>query len=163
MSEANNKHQLDAILEAHSGIIHKVAFLYRNTTEDRKDLVQEITYQVCRSFPRYRGESKPGTWMYRIALNTAMSSFRKQRPTTVPLEVEKMTLSDQGEREKQERLQHLQATISRLNDADKSIIMLYLDDLPYREIGEVLGLSENGVAVKLHRIKQKLKQLMHGA
>ncbi|MGD1845320.1 MAG: RNA polymerase sigma factor [Salibacteraceae bacterium] len=154
---------LEQVLEEHQGILQKVAFLYRDTAEDRKDLVQEMTYQVCRSFPRFRQESQVSTWMYRIALNTAMSSLRKKRPGTVPLQAEQLTISDQEDTEKKERMLQLQQAISQLNDADKSVIMLFLEDMPYREIGEILGLSENGVGVRIHRIKNRLKQLMHGA
>jgi len=149
------------MMREHQGIIHKVCRLYRDRPEDREDLFQEITYQLWKSFPGYRGESKPSTWMYRIALNTAIASYRKKGPA---LSYESV-LPDYPDEEQSEELvirqEKLFSVLKQLNDSEKAIIALYLDEFSYRQIAEVIGTSENNIGVKLNRIKNKIQQLLN--
>ena len=139
----------------HQSIIHKVCRLYRDTPEDREDLFQEIVYQLWKSFSSFQGRSSVATWMYRIALSTAMVKYRKKAlPRAMPLDnVEIAASPTTATHPKQDDLYRAIATLSA---AEKAIIALYLDDYRYEEIAEITGISANYVGVKLNRIKQKL-------
>nr|WP_068893011.1 sigma-70 family RNA polymerase sigma factor [Pedobacter panaciterrae] len=149
-----------ALIQEHQGIIHKICRLYRDGKEDREDLFQEITYQLWKSFPSFKGEAKISTWMYRIGLNTAIASFRKKK-----LDVEyQPVLPDLPDHEVNEeyeiRQERLFAALKQLNESEKAIITLYLDELSYRQIAEIIGINENNVGVKLNRIKFKIQKLI---
>ncbi len=148
------------IIDEHQNIIHKISRLYRNSKEDREDLFQEIVLQLWKAFPNFRQESKVTTWMYRIALNTAIAVFRKKN-VEVELKVdipEKFHPSDANEISENE--EKMYSALRKLNDAEKAIISLYLEDYSYREIAELTGISENNTGVKINRIKNKLKQIL---
>jgi RNA polymerase sigma-70 factor (ECF subfamily) len=139
-------------------IIYKICRLYRDSLEDQEDLFQEIVYQLWKSYPSFKGISKISTWIYRIALNTALVSYRKKKInyhnfTEFPENIHPIREDTYSEDE--ERLFFL---LKKLNDAEKSIISLYLEDYSYLEIATIIGISENNVGVKLNRIKNKLKQ-----
>jgi RNA polymerase sigma-70 factor, ECF subfamily len=154
-------------LSEHGGTAWKVARAYTLTAEDCQDLVQEILLQVWRSLAQFEGRASAATWSYRVALNTALSWHRKERRRHVrqqPLiEVEYPsaagTEADQqlGQRETVERLY---AAIRQLPKADAALILLHLDDLSYRQMAEVLGISESNVGVKLKRVKKALCELL---
>ena len=139
----------------HQRIIHKVCRIYRDTPEDREDLFQEIVYQLWKSFPSFRRRSSVATWMYRIALSTAMAKYRrKQLPQGTPLDsIEAAASPTPATHPKQDDLYRAIATLSA---AEKAIIALYLDDYRYEEIAEITGISASYVGVRLNRIKQKL-------
>jgi RNA polymerase sigma factor (sigma-70 family) len=148
------------LIDRHQAIIHKICRLYRETKEDREDLFQEIVYQLWRSVPGFNNRAKFSTWMYRIALTTAIAPFRKKNLQIVytpelPEGQEGTTEGRTGEL--QERLLEV---IKRLDPADRAIILLYLEELSYKEIAEVTGITENNVGVKLNRIKNKIHQLL---
>lgn len=142
----------------HQRIIQKVTRMYRNTPEDQQDLFQEIVYQLWRAFPAFRQEAKISTWIYRIALNTAMATYRKQKlpvslyehPPDLPETNETIT----------EREEWLFRALRTLSDSERALISLYLEDYSYAEIASVTGISENYVGVKLNRIREKLKTLL---
>jgi RNA polymerase sigma-70 factor (ECF subfamily) len=145
------------IIEEHQGIIHKVCRMYRSAREDQEDLFQEITLQLWKAFPNFRGASKVSTWMYRIALNTAMASFRKRK---VILELRGNELSElptKTHEESSENQERMFAAIRTLNKAERAIIALYLEDYCYDEIAQLMGISKNYVAVRISRIKTKLR------
>ncbi|UTW63488.1 sigma-70 family RNA polymerase sigma factor [bacterium SCSIO 12741] len=148
------------MIRDHLLLIHKVSWFYTRDPEERKDLAQEIVYQICRSYSSFKGNSKPSTWIYRIGINTAIGQLRQKKMITEPLS--QHTHLAQPDEEKREQQKELQQAIQRLDEAEKSLVMLFLDDIPYREIGEILGISENLVGVKIHRIKNKLKKFIHG-
>lgn len=157
-------------LEEHSASVMKVARAYALTEEDRQDLAQEILCQAWRSLPRFQGQSTPATWFYRVALHTALNWRRKESPRRALqhplLEVHAVAADDCDSAELAQRrdmIERLYATIRRLPEADAALVLLYLEDLSYREIAEVLGISENNVAVKLSRTKKILAGLMKGA
>ena len=153
-----NEEQFLVLIKEHQGIIHKICRLYRDSKEDREDLFQEILYQLWKSFPSFNNRSKFSSWMYRVALSTAIAVYRKNRPGILyHAELPDRVEQQEPENEQQELL--LQA-IRKLNDADKSLIVLYLEDLGYKEIAEITGITENNVAVRLKRIRDKIQQLI---
>ncbi|TPE45851.1 RNA polymerase sigma factor [Pontibacter mangrovi] len=148
-----------ALIAKHQGILHKLCRLYRDTSEDRQDLFQEIVYQLWKAFPQFRQEASITTWMYRVALNTALASFRKRVPTlrytdTLPDTLSNYEATAEGQQEQ------LFGALKQLNDADKALISLFLEDMTYKEMALVLGISENNVGVRLNRIKSKLKLIV---
>ncbi len=147
-------------IKQHQGILHKVCRIYCNTVMEREDLFQEIVLQLWRSFPTFRNESKITTWMYRIALNTAISGLRKKRVPTTELEAVSYQIKDEKEDYLEDKLVQLYKAINYLSDIEKSIVLLYLEDKPYDEIAEIIGISANYVAVKMNRIKEKLRTLL---
>ena len=149
------------LLKENNGIIHKVCHLYCHSAHDRQDLFQEILLQLWKAFPKFRNESKISTWMYRIALNTAISDFRKQqrRISTVDEALpESVGLYDHDPIEQKERLVVLQRAVNRLSDIEKALVMLYLEEKDYQEMEEVLGINQANLLVKMNRIKEKLRR-----
>src|SRR5690554_5454996 len=146
----------------HQALIHKICRMYRDNREDREDLFQEIIYQLWKSYPQFQGRSKLSTWMYRIGLNTAMATFRKPEFRHSPLEDhhgEAIWMTESAsENESDEKLHY---AIRQLNEADRAFITLYFEDMSYQEMGEILGISENNVGVRLSRIKEKIRKSLN--
>lgn len=152
------------IIRTNQGIIHKVCSFYCNSEDDRKDLFQEIVAQLWKSFPSFRSESKFSTWMYRVALNTAITTFKKtkRRPDQNNLTYENLQLPDESfDQETEENIKLLHQAIARLTGIEKSIILLFLENNSYEEIAEITGITQNYVRVKMNRIKKKLKTYMN--
>ena len=150
------------LVQEHRSLLYKVCRVYCFTEADRQDLFQEMVIQLWRSYPTFRGESKFSTWLYRIALNTAISDLRKQdrRPSTTSTDEIPPSLPDMtwpGEEEQQ--LQQLYAAINRLSDVEKALVMLYLEDKPYEEMEEIMGINQNNLRVKMNRIREKLRKM----
>jgi len=150
------------LVQEHRSLLYKVCRLYCFSADDRQDLFQEMVIQLWRSYPRFRGESKFSTWLYRIALNTAISDLRKQRRRPSPADMNEIpaTLQDMtwpGEEEQQ--LQQLYAAIDRLSEIEKALVMLYLEDRSYEEMEEILGINQNNLRVKMNRIREKLRKM----
>ncbi|MDX1627282.1 MAG: sigma-70 family RNA polymerase sigma factor [Fulvivirga sp.] len=147
------------IVDENQGIIYKVCKMYRDSREDQEDLFQEIVLQLWKAFPKFRQESKVSTWMYRIALNTAIATFRKNK---VKLAFEESIPKDQhaNTEEPSENEERIFEAIRKLNKAERAFIALYLEDYPYREIANIMGITENYVGVKISRIKEKLKDIL---
>ncbi len=158
-----DKKAFTVLLEKNKGIIHKVAMLYTHNKEDREDLYQDIYYQLWRSQGSYRQEAKFSTWMYRVAINTAISQIRKKKELVVPVQHFQDQLDDAGNSEKEEQIHLLFKSISELNKIDRAIILLWLEEKSYEEIAEVLGISKSNVSVKLVRIRKHLSELMKGS
>ena len=156
----SEKHFLEQV-NRHQAIIHKICRLYRDSFEDREDLFQEIMFQLWQSFPSFEGKSKITSWMYRIALNTALASFRKHKPdiafTDNLPEYAEAASNDEQELQKEKLL----AALKKLDDTEKAIIALYFEDMSYGEIAAITGISENYVGVKLNRIKTKIQKLLN--
>jgi RNA polymerase sigma-70 factor (ECF subfamily) len=152
------------LIRVNQGIIHKVTGVYCDNEEDRKDLFQEILAQLWKSYPGFRHESKFSTWMYRIALNTAITSFKKWRrqpATGVSLSLASHQIADDnGSVETDENIAVLKRAITRLTGIEKSIILLFLENKSYEEIADITGITQNYVRVKMNRIKTKLKGFM---
>ncbi len=151
------------LVNEHRGMLYKVCRLYCVTEPDRQDLFQEIIIQLWRSYPGIRAEAKFSTWLYRIALNTAISDLRKQRRRISPTDPERLPdvghYQTEDSAEKEEQLQQLYAAIDRLTEVEKALTMLYLEDKSYQEMEEILGISQNTLRVKMNRIKEKLRKI----
>jgi RNA polymerase sigma-70 factor (ECF subfamily) len=155
-------------LTEHGSAVLKVARAYTLTTEDCQDLVQEILLQAWRSLPQFQGRSSASTWFYRVALNTALGWHRKEHRRQVRqqpiLEVDDLPVAGlDGTQQalQRELVERLYAAIRQLPQTDAALVLLYLDDLSYRQIAEVLGISETNVGVKLNRVKRALGQMMN--
>lgn len=151
-----------ALLEKHAGIIHKVALGYANSFADRQDLRQEITLQLWRAYPRYSPERPFSTWMYRIALNVAISFLRRHsHPArqTLPLEETEHDFAPEPA-PSDDRVLLLQQVIAALAPLDRGLMLLYLDEHSHREIAGILGITETNVATKLNRLKQRVREEM---
>lgn len=145
----------------HQGIIHKICRIYRDIREDREDLFQEIIFQLWKSYPRFRHKSKISTWIYRIALNTAIATFRKKKRDIEYRPILPEVADEQPDDELALRHERLFDALKQLDDGDKAIITLYLEDLSYQQIAEITGISENYVGVKLNRIKNRIQNLLN--
>ncbi|MDP9004415.1 MAG: sigma-70 family RNA polymerase sigma factor [Verrucomicrobiota bacterium] len=148
------------LLEEHAGIIRKVAASYANGVADRHDLMQEIRLQLWKGYSRYSPERPFSTWMYRIALNVAISFLRSStRPLrqTVPLDNVDVPDENAGARDSDERIPVLQRVIAALDPLNRALLLLHLDDHSYREIASILGITETNVATKLSRLKQRVR------
>ncbi|RFF31050.1 sigma-70 family RNA polymerase sigma factor [Wenzhouxiangella sediminis] len=141
------------------GILHKVCSVYAQSHADREDLHQDIVLQLWRSYPSFSGDSRFSTWMYRVALNTALTRVRKPAPMQF-MEAGDLDLfpAPPADSDRPDKIAKMYSAIRALNAVDRAIVLLWLDDLTYREIGASLGLSEKNVGVKLSRIKTKLAE-----
>ena len=150
------------LIKDNQGLIIKVSRLYTNSLEDEQDLFQEIVLQLWRSYDSFKGQSKISTWMYRVALNTAITLFRKK--TKSPQTDELMDYHHSNylddDDEKQFQVSLLYKVVKMLPNVERAIVMMYLDDLPYRDIAENLGITEVNARVKMNRLKKTLKHLM---
>ena len=150
------------LINEHQGLIHKISMMYEHDPDARNDLFQEIVLQLWKSFPSFRGEAKITTWMYRIALNTAISGFRKstRHIKTEDLREVHMNISDAWGDDREEDFQRLQWAIRQLSEIERAMIMLALEEMPYEEIAETIGITQNNVRVRMNRIREKLRKLM---
>ena len=156
-------------LDEHGSSVMKVARAYTLTSEECQDLAQEILLQAWRSLPKFEGKASAATWFYRVALHTAMNWQRKDKPRRVrqqPLlevHVQETEGSDSAEQvQHRDTVEQLYKAIHQLRKTDTALVLLYLDELSYREMAEVLGISESNVGVKLNRAKKALGELMNG-
>ncbi len=147
------------IIKENEGIIYKVTRLYTNNQDDQKDLYQEVIYNLWKGFKAFRGDAKVSTWMYRIALNTAVlySKKKKRRGDKVPLEGV-VLVEEAYDPVLEQRLKVLYTNIKNLGDVDKGIIFLFLEGRKYEEIATITGLSVSNVGTRMARIKDKLKK-----
>ena len=147
------------MVQQHAGIIYKICNLYA-AEEDREDLKQEIIYQLWKSYPSFRGEASFQTWMYRVALNTAMVGLRagSMKYTSITEREAEIPEEEGSSGEEESRVRELYRHIAKLGDLDKSIIFLYLEKCSYEEIAGIVGISKGNVSVRLVRIREKLRQ-----
>ena len=140
-------------------IIYKVCYIYATDSDSLNDLYQETVINLWKSFPRFRGECQVSTWIYRISLNTCVSFYRKSKshPEVVPISVDLEAFPE--EESKTSQLRELYRMINCLKQLERALILLWLEEKSYQEMAEITGLSSNNVAVKLNRIKEKLKQM----
>jgi RNA polymerase sigma-70 factor (ECF subfamily) len=167
MLDENPEALFKSWLHQYSGTVLKVARAYTLTAEEREDLAQEILLQLWRSLPQFQGRASASTWVYRVALNTALSWHRKedrrrahQQPLLEPEDLPVAGLDSAERLHQREVVERLYAAIRQLPKAEAALVLLYLDDLSYREIAEVLGISEGNVGVKLNRARKALGELM---
>lgn len=143
--------------------MHKVCIMYEHDQDARNDLFQEIVLQLWKSFHTFRGEAKISTWMYRIALNTAISGYRKNTRHVKTEDLREMHFNiseNYAGVEQEEELQKLQWAIRQLSEIERAMIMMALEEVPYEEIAETIGITQNNVRVRMNRIREKLRKLM---
>jgi RNA polymerase sigma-70 factor (ECF subfamily) len=164
MSSVSNDPDLLALILENKGIILKICHLYCPDKQAREDLMQEIIYQLWRSVKSYDRERRFSTWMHRVALNVAISFYRegRRRIHALPLSDYHLEIKDDpaGGDAYRERALWLQACVKELKEFDRALILLYFEEKSYKEIAEILGLSETNVATKISRIKERLKQCL---
>ncbi len=162
MQNIDQSDRFVSIIEANKAIIYKVANSYCHNTEDRKDLVQEIIIQLWKSLATYDDQYKYSTWMYRIALNVAISFYRKEvsrKKISDPLTDSIIRFPDTDDTDNSlPELKLLRHLISQLPDLDKALMLLYLEEKSHKEIAQIIGISETNVATKINRIKNNFKQ-----
>ena len=151
-----------SVIETNKGIIYKVANSYCKDIEDRQDLVQDIVLKLWKSFDSYDEHFKHSTWIYRIALNTAISFYRKEKSRkeiTNPFSESLFNVADfENNKQIEESTLFLNQFISELKELDKALMLLYLEEKSYKEMAEIIGITETNVATKIGRIKNILKQ-----
>jgi RNA polymerase sigma factor (sigma-70 family) len=147
-------------IKNNEGLIYKIASVYTNDIEDRKDLVQEIIYQLWKSFDSFNQKSSLSTWMYRVAMNVAIYHLKinKRKVLTVPLDGQFLDFHEADNGGFEEKLLLFRQHLNNLNLLDKGIVMLYLENKSYEEIAQIVGISESNVGTKISRIKQKFKK-----
>jgi RNA polymerase sigma-70 factor (ECF subfamily) len=158
------EHQFVTELENNQNIVHKVCSLYTDDRDSHNDLFQEITIQLWKAYPKFRGDSKFSTWMYRVALNTAITLYRKSRrrpPTRDYDSVIYKISAQQYDPTEEQQLKLMYSAIRQLGDIDKALVFLYLEDKNYSEIAETLGITEVNARVKMNRIKTKLRTIIN--
>lgn len=158
------EHQFVINLEQNQNIAHKICRIYTNDQESHNDLFQEITIQLWKAYPKFRGDSKFSTWMYRVALNTAITLYRKKKKSIRTQDYDSVHFKIKTEAYDDTAEQHLKlmyGAIKQLNDIDKALVFLYLEDKSYAEISETLGITEVNARVKMNRVKTKLQNIIN--
>jgi RNA polymerase sigma factor (sigma-70 family) len=161
MDTSQHQEQFLLLIEQNKGIIYKIANSFRKDGEDKKDLVQEIILQLWRSFPSFDERSKISTWMYRVALNVAIASYRKDKKKDellTPMHESIFEFADEDKAEDNSgHLKLLQQFINELKELDRALMLLYLEEKTGKEMAEILGLSETNIRTKINRIKESIK------
>jgi RNA polymerase sigma factor (sigma-70 family) len=146
------------LLNKHQNIIHKICNVYMNERSSREDLFQEITLQAWKAYKNFRGDAQFSTWLYRVALNTAITFYRKAKRQIATILTDQLPDTYEAFNPIEEQVQAMYKAIAGLSKIDKALVMLYLEDYSYKDIGDMLGITANNVAVKMNRVKTKLKE-----
>lgn len=150
------------ILSDYQGIIHKVNLVYFRSEMDRQDNFQEIVYQLWKSFPALKERTKPASWIYSVAINTSISKLRKDSKLEFYDSLPDIKIiTPHEDDEYADNYKRLIDALHQLNEIDKSIMLLYLEDCSYEEIAEIVGISASNVGVKIHRLKTQLQKLLN--
>ncbi|MBI9036631.1 MAG: sigma-70 family RNA polymerase sigma factor [Bacteroidales bacterium] len=154
--------EFSKLIDNYQGIINKVSRAYFSNSEDRKDNFQEVVYQLWVSKDNLRDKSKIASWIYRVAINTSIVRLKKNSKIVYKENIfeKDMAYQDYEENNKEDRIEQLYAAINKLNEVERAIIILYLDEKSYSEISEICGISKSNVGIKIMRSKNKLKQLL---
>jgi RNA polymerase sigma factor (sigma-70 family) len=162
LDQQDLKKRFETEINEHTLLIHKICHMYAFNETDREDLFQNIVLQLWRSFPAFKGNSKVSTWIYRVAINTAISGLRKhkdfitsQRPEDLPMNIADESIDQLHD----DRVEALNNAIGNLNDIEKAIVMLFLEDRSYAEMEMILGINQGTLRVKMNRIKDRLREL----
>lgn len=162
MQKQETEKQFEKQISEHELLLYKVCRIYAYTDADRQDLFQEIVIQLWKAYPKFKGNAKFSTWLYRVAINTAITGLRRKRDFITlyePSALPEHTSDDNTSHAEEERLQQLYKAIEQLNAIEKAIVMLYMEDHSYEEMEDILGISGGNLRVKMNRIKEKLRQL----
>lgn len=158
----NKEKEFLELVEAHKGIIHKISRMYMDAEDDQQDLTQEIIYQLWKSYDSFQHQSRFSTWMYRVALNTALVFFKKEKRKMVVTDTmpEHIAMEENVTATKELQLAHFYRAVQKLERLEKALVFLHLENYSHKEIGENLGISEGNARIKLSRAKDKLKELI---
>jgi len=162
--EKDLEHQFVTNLERDQNIVHKICRIYTNDQASHNDLFQEITIQLWKAYPKFRGDAKFSTWMYRVALNTAITLYRKKKRGIQTQDYDSLQFRikvEEYDDKTEQQLSLMYNAVKELNDIDKALIFLYLEDKNYKEISETMGISEVNARVKMNRVKTKLKNILN--
>lgn len=157
-----NERDFASLIKQHSRIINKVSYFYATDKLPSEDLRQEIYLNIWLGLKQFRGDCKLSTWVYRVAVNSALMAIRSSKSNieTVSVDFGLLDISSEIDDAQKENLQVLHSLINKLEDIEKAVILLWLDEYSYDEIADTLGLKRNTVVVKIHRIKEKLSKQM---
>ena len=159
--KATEKEFLD-LMQKHKGILYKISRMYFDHTEDQQDLIQEMTFQLWKSYQNFKGDSQFSTWMYRVCLNTALTFFKKDDKKQDKYELhenyDRIDADDSAFKE--EQLKYFYDAVQELNKVEKALIFLFLEGINHKDIAENLGISEVNARVKLNRTKEKLQTII---
>lgn len=157
-----NSDEFADLIREHQGLLYKVTAIYTNNEQDREDLFQDVVYQLWKYFDTFRNESKITTWMYRVAMNTAITHLKKSKrnPHTEPISDSLLHASENKDEVLEERLRLLHRHIKQLNTLERGIMLLLLEEKSYQEIAEITGLNPSNVGTRISRIKEKLRKNM---
>ncbi|MFT4576555.1 MAG: RNA polymerase sigma factor (sigma-70 family) [Polaribacter sp.] len=150
--------------EKNQNIVHKICRIYTTNQDAHNDLFQEVTIQLWKNYSKFRGEAKFSTWMYRVALNTAISLYRKSTRTVKTQDISDISYKIQAteyDDTEEQQLKSLYKAIQELSDIEKALIFLYLENKPYKEISEALGITQVNARVKMNRAKDKLRNILN--
>jgi len=158
------KEEFLEILSNYQGILHKVSYIYFKNKQEREDNLQEIIYQLWKSFPNLKNRDVIGSWIYAVSINTSISRIKKLSRIEYREKVPELTDKSNIDEEftMNESLQLLLNAIYNLNELDKSIMLLYLEEKSYEEIAEIIGITKSNVGVRINRAKEYLKQILKG-
>ena len=161
MQKGEAERQFEKDITEHELLLLKVCHIYAYTAVDRQDLFQEIVIQLWKAYPNFKGNSKLSTWMYRVAINTAITGLRRKKDFIISYEPSSLPtqISDNNSSANEDQLQVLYKAIEQLNQIEKAIVMLYMEERSYDEMEEILGITQGNLRVKMNRIKEKLRQL----
>ena len=162
MQQQEAEKQFEKHIVEHELLLYKVCRIYAYTDADRQDLFQEIVLQLWKAFPKFKGDAKISTWMYRVAINTAITALRKKKDFIISYEPAYLPIhhsDDNPGQAKEEQSRQLYNAIEQLSQVEKAIVMLYMEDRPYSEMEDILGINQGNIRVKMNRIKEKLRQL----
>jgi RNA polymerase sigma-70 factor, ECF subfamily len=150
------------LINKHQGILHKICSIYFYRNSYKEDYYQEMLIRVWKAYPGYKGQSAFSTWLYRVALNTAIDIVRKQtiQPTYIELSKNDYAIPDSNRPDESTKRDKLYRAINQLSAIEKAIIILYLEEYDYREISKIIGISESNTGVKINRIKSQLIKIL---
>lgn len=157
----SNQEEFLKIISAYQGIIHKVNLIYFRSDADKQDNFQEIVYQLWRSFPSLKDKSKLASWIYAVAINTSISKIRKDSRLVFTDDVPETPHTETIDNiDRDNNYQKLLNALQKFKEIDRSIMLLYLEDYSYNEIGEIIGISSSNVGVRINRAKKQLEKLL---
>lgn len=150
------------LMQKHKGILYKISRMYFDHLNDQEDLIQEMTYQLWKSYQNFNGNSQFSTWMYRVCLNTALTFFKKEDKKQDKYELQENydRIDDDNSAHKEEQLKYFYDAVQELNKVEKALIFLFLEGMSHKEIADNLGISEVNARVKLNRTKEKLQTII---
>ncbi|TPN85158.1 RNA polymerase sigma factor [Aquimarina algicola] len=158
------EHSFVTHLEQNQNIVHKICRIYTSDPDSHNDLFQEITIQLWKAYPNFRGDAKFSTWMYRVSLNTAITLYRRSKKAIKTADIESFSFKIKAEEyddQVEQQLKSMYKAIKQLNDIEKALVFLYLEDKSYKDIADTMGISEVNARVKMNRVKTKLKKILN--